>query len=69
METLKVGKWGSFSLTYLKRVTKTKFWRDFAHLTEEQREEVWEARNEYKRIPKQVEDVQPSGGGERDNEE
>lgn len=68
MRNLKVGKWGSFSLTYLKRVTKTKFWRDFAHLTEAQREEVWEARNDYKRIPKQVEDVQPSDGGGSDNQ-
>ena len=68
METLKVGKWGSFSLAYLKRVTKTKFWRDFAHLTEEQREEVWEKRNDRKRIPKQVEEVQPSDGGGSDNQ-
>ena len=62
METLKVGKWGSFSLTYLKRVTKTKFWRDFAHITEEQREEVSDASNDYNRITKQVQEVQPSVG-------
>jgi len=68
METIKIGKWGSFSLAYLKKVTKAKFWKDFSHLTEEQRNEVWEATHERKRVPKQVEDVQPSDGGEHVNE-
>jgi hypothetical protein len=62
MKTVKIGKWGSFSLAYLKKVSKAKFWKDFSHLTEDQRNEAWEATHDNKRVPKQVEDVQPADG-------